>query len=42
MAVNSGEEITLAFFVTECRGVTFYDIKDGKGLSFRLLGGLTT
>ena len=30
MAVNSVEEIALAFFVTECHGVKFYDIKDGK------------
>jgi hypothetical protein len=30
MAGNSVEEIALAFFVTECRGVKFYDIKDGK------------
>ena len=30
MAVNSVEAIALAFFVTECCGVKFYDIKDGK------------
>ena len=30
MAVNSVEAIALAFFVTECRGVKFYDFKDDK------------
>ena len=30
MAVNGVKAIALAFFVTECRGVMFYDIKDGK------------
>ena len=30
MAINSVEAIARAFFVTECRGVKFYNIKDGK------------
>ncbi len=46
MAVNSVEVIALAFFVTECRGVKFYDFKDDKlGFGTELLfvrrGGLT-
>ena len=30
MAVNNVEAIALAFFITECRRVKFYDFKDDK------------